>query len=57
MRPVLVILYENDAWQIRNVGNGPALDVVVAQKSLTVLGSNQYAYRRKRKMEECSSIG
>jgi hypothetical protein len=32
MRPVLVIVYENDAWHIQNVGNGPALDVLVAQK-------------------------
>ena len=32
-RPVLVILYDGDrGWVLRNVGNGPALNIIVAQK-------------------------
>jgi hypothetical protein len=33
--PVLVFVYTFEkGWKIRNVGNGPALDVVVAQKEV-----------------------
>ena len=32
MRPVLVIAYRNDHWNVANVGNGPALDLLVACK-------------------------
>ena|ERR1043165_383217 len=32
VRPVLVVVYRRDGWYLVNVGNGPALDVVVAQK-------------------------
>jgi hypothetical protein len=34
--PVLVFVYDGDrAWLLRNVGNGPALNVIVAQKHTT----------------------
>lgn len=33
VRPVLVFQFdENEGWSVRNVGNGPALDVIVAMK-------------------------
>jgi hypothetical protein len=32
-KPVLVFLYDNDrGWILRNIGSGPALNIVVAQK-------------------------
>jgi hypothetical protein len=31
--PVLVFVYETDHWLLRNVGNGPALNIVVAIKN------------------------
>lgn len=31
--PVLVFVYDADRWLLRNVGNGPALNIVVAIKS------------------------
>jgi hypothetical protein len=30
IRPVLFFLYERDGWYLRNIGSGPALDVIVA---------------------------
>ncbi|TLP52405.1 hypothetical protein [Microbispora triticiradicis] len=34
--PVLVFVYDNeDGWTLRNVGNGPALNIEVAQKVVT----------------------
>jgi len=36
VKPVLVIAYANESgWQLRNVGNGPALNVLVAQRHET----------------------
>ena len=36
VRPVLVIEYsQQDGWYVRNVGNGPALNVIVAMKDKT----------------------
>jgi hypothetical protein len=32
VRPVMVIVYKEDGWHIANVGQGPALDVMVAKK-------------------------
>jgi len=32
MRPVLVITFRNDHWNVANVGNGPALDILMACK-------------------------
>lgn len=31
-RPVLVFVYNGNGWTLRNVGGGPALNIVVAQK-------------------------
>lgn len=32
-KPVLVFLYDNDrGWALKNIGSGPALNIVVAQK-------------------------
>lgn len=31
-KPVLVFVYESGNWVLRNVGNGPALNVLVAQR-------------------------
>jgi hypothetical protein len=31
-RPVLVFVYSENGWMLRNVGGGPALNIVVAQK-------------------------
>jgi hypothetical protein len=31
-RPVLVFDYSESGWRVRNVGSGPALNVVIAQK-------------------------
>src|SRR5262245_55869944 len=34
VRPVLVFQFDvNNGWSVRNVGNGPALDVLVAMKT------------------------
>jgi hypothetical protein len=32
-KPVLIFEYSKDGWLLRNVGNGPALNVVVARKN------------------------
>jgi hypothetical protein len=32
VRPVLVFVYKEEGWYVSNVGNGPALDIVVAQQ-------------------------
>jgi hypothetical protein len=32
LKPVLVFVYESEKWVLRNVGNGPALNVLVAQR-------------------------
>ena len=35
IRPVIALVYDNNiGWSIRNIGNGPALNVVVAQKPI-----------------------
>jgi hypothetical protein len=34
-KPVLVFLYDgNRGWMLRNIGNGPALNIIVAQKHI-----------------------
>ena len=32
IRPILVILYSKEGWIIRNIGSGPALNIIVAQR-------------------------
>ncbi len=33
IRPILVFLYDNErGWYVRNVGNGPALNVIIAKR-------------------------
>lgn len=32
LRPILVFVYSKQGWVLRNVGHGPALNVIVAQK-------------------------
>jgi hypothetical protein len=32
VKPVLVIVYRESGWQVKNIGNGPALDVIVAER-------------------------
>jgi hypothetical protein len=34
-RPVLVFVYDTEkGWRVRNIGNGPALDIVIAKKRI-----------------------
>jgi hypothetical protein len=35
VKPAIVVSYSKDGWQLKNVGNGPALNVLVAQRRET----------------------
>ena len=42
-KPILVIEYTGDTgWHLRNIGNGPALNILIAQKRVGISGSEAW---------------